>query len=170
MTSQIGLIWAQNLDGVIGVDGGLPFHLPEDLARFKTLTMGCPVIMGRSTWQALPTRFRPLPGRLNLVLTKRLNWEAPGASLVHSVDHALAQVADAPLTWVIGGAQVFDQFLRRAHLAEVTVVNTHGAGDTYAPTFDLPWRLVGHQPADGWTTSKTGLEYRFDSWRSGPAR
>ena len=76
---RIGLIWAQARGGVIGKDGAMPWHLPEDLAHFKRTTLGCPVIMGRKTWDSLPPKFRPLPGRRNIVVTRNTQWQADGA-------------------------------------------------------------------------------------------
>ena len=79
--------------GVIGRDGGMPWHVPEDLAHFKDVTLGAPVIMGRKTWESLPPRFRPLPGRANIVVTHRHDWAADGAERAASVDDALALAA-----------------------------------------------------------------------------
>src|SRR5690606_7126476 len=106
---SIGLIWAESVGGIIGSDGALPWHLPEDLAHFKELTLGSPVIMGRKSWDALPERFRPLPGRRNVVVTRNAQWQAEGAEVALSVDAALALASepDAHTVWVIGGAQVF---------------------------------------------------------------
>ncbi|MET0724938.1 MAG: dihydrofolate reductase, partial [Leifsonia sp.] len=86
----IGLVWAQSSDGTIGVGGVMPWHLPEDLAHFKAVTLGAPVVMGRKTWDSLPARFRPLAGRRNIVVTRQLDWTADGAEVVHSVEAALA--------------------------------------------------------------------------------
>ena len=98
----VGLIWAQSTSGVIGRDGAIPWHLPEDLARFKALTMGHTVVMGRRTWDSLPERFRPLPGRRNIVLTRNGAVDATGAEVMGSMDEALV---DEP-TWVIGGSEM----------------------------------------------------------------
>jgi len=161
---MIGLIWAQNLDGVIGADGAIPFTVPEDMAHFKDLTMGCPVIMGQATWESLPDRFRPLQGRLNVVLTSDSTWTADGAMVADSIPQALAMTASAPLRWVIGGGSVYAQFKDLADRAEVTVVDVHGQGDTVAPVLDRLWHRVGTEPAEGWATSRSGLRYRFESW------
>jgi dihydrofolate reductase len=91
----VGLIWAQSTSGVIGRDGTIPWHLPEDLARFKTLTMGHTVVMGRRTWDSLPARFRPLPGRRNVVLTRNRGFDAPGAEVVGSIVVADPEVLSA---------------------------------------------------------------------------
>src|SRR5690606_18681852 len=102
--SRVGLIWAESIGGVIGYQGAMPWHLPEDLAHFKDLTMGSPVIMGRKSWDALPERFRPLPGRQNIVVTRQADWQADGADVAHSVSAALelAAASAADEVWVIG--------------------------------------------------------------------
>jgi dihydrofolate reductase len=160
----LGLVWGQTPDGVIGRDGALPWRLPEDLARFRTLTEGHPVIMGRATWESLPARFRPLPGRDNIVLSRTPGFEAAGARVVAGLDEALALVGDRD-AWVIGGGGVYAATLARAGRVEVTVVDTTVEGDTWAPALDPEqWRLVGSDPPDGWHTSSAGLGYRFDSY------
>ena len=163
MSSAPALVWAHSADGWIGVDGGLPWHLPEDLARFRRLTTGAPVIMGRRTWDSLPERFRPLPGRTNLVLSRRPG-DLPGATVVGSPEEALAAAGDAR-AWVIGGAQVYAAFLPLAGRLEVTEVDVVVAGDTPAPVLDAGWRLVAQEPADGgWATSTSGLRHRFRTY------
>ncbi|MCE9515007.1 MAG: dihydrofolate reductase, partial [Mycobacterium sp.] len=99
----VGLIWAQSTSGVIGRDGGIPWRLPEDLARFKELTMGHTVVMGRRTWESLPRSVRPLPGRRNIVITRDPDYRADGADVVTSIEAALAE----PQTWVIGGSEIY---------------------------------------------------------------
>src|SRR4051794_41456904 len=96
----VAMVWAQAHGGVIGAEGGLPWHLPEDLALFRRLTMGSPVVMGRRTWESLPERFRPLPGRANVVLTSDPGWSAAGAHRAASVEEVLAE---RDSFWVIGG-------------------------------------------------------------------
>ena len=90
MPTRVRLVWAQGHDGAIGRDNTIPWHVPEDMARFKELTIGYPVIMGRKTWDSLPPRFRPLPGRLNVVITRQPHWLAEGAQVAHSLQEALA--------------------------------------------------------------------------------
>jgi dihydrofolate reductase len=153
---SLGLIWAQSASGVIGRDGQLPWHLPEDLAHFKATTMGHPVMMGRRTWDSLPRRFRPLPGRRNIVLTRQRGWTATGADVRYSMDEALTQV-DGQAAWVIGGAEVYRAALPHAEVAEVTEIDVDVAGDTYAP--DLKGWTQVH--AREWQVSTTGLHYRF---------
>ncbi len=161
--STLGLVWAQSTDGVIGVDGDLPWHLPEDLAHFRRVTDGAVVVMGRATWQSLPPRFRPLPGRLNLVLSRDPDLRLPGATVVPGVDQALevAARADRP-TWVVGGGQVYAAFAPLAARAEITEIDIVVGGGTRAP--DLAgWTVVSRDPAEGWHTSSTGLRHRFVS-------
>ena len=112
----------------------MPWHVPEDLAHFKAVTLGCPVVMGRKTWESLPPRFRPLPGRANIVVTHRDDWSAQGAERAASVDDALALAAagDPPWVWVIGGAELFRQVLPRAARLEVTELRAAGGGDVVA--------------------------------------
>ena len=85
---KLKLIFARAANGVIGHHNAMPWHLPEDLAHFKRTTLGCPVIMGRKTWDSLPPKFRPLPGRLNVVVTRQLDWQADGALCAHSLQEA----------------------------------------------------------------------------------
>ncbi|MDR3107945.1 MAG: dihydrofolate reductase [Bifidobacteriaceae bacterium] len=168
--TQVALIWARSMSGVIGRNGQIPWHLPEDLARFKALTSGHPVVMGRATWESLPARFRPLPGRANLVLSRRPDWTASGALAVHSPAEALAQAQISGLPeplWVIGGGQIYRLFEPIASRAEVTVVDLATAGDTAAPRLarpGRPWRLAGREPASGWLTSASSMRYRFETW------
>lgn len=169
--ASVGLIWAESEGGIIGSDGALPWHLPEDLAHFRELTLGSPVIMGRKSWDALPDRFRPLPGRRNIVVTRNSGWHADGAEVAHSVDEALALAGEpAPATvWVIGGAQIFSSAIGRADRLEVTQIRERFDGDTTAPTVDETWREVATDPVSansksGWRTSRTGLEYRYVSF------
>lgn len=159
----LGLVWAQAHDGVIGSDGRLPWHLPEDLARFRELTTGATVVMGRRTWESLPEQFRPLPGRVNVVLTRDDGYVAPGAVVAHSLDDALRGVeGDA---WVIGGAAVYAAALDRADRLCITDVDGSYDGDVHAPEVGPQWREVHRDPAAGWHTSRTGLRYSFRELR-----
>lgn len=157
----VGLVWAQAANGVIGVDGGLPWHLPEDLVRFRELTTGCTVVMGRSTWESLPASVRPLPGRRNVVLTRQPGWEAPGAVVASSLHEALVAARDAggPV-WVIGGGSVYEDALHLADRVVVTELERAYDGDTRAPVLDRRWQVAARDPHDGWHTSRTGLRYR----------
>ena len=158
---SLGLIWAQSRAGVIGRDGRLPWRLPEDLAHFRAVTIGHPVIMGRRTWESLPARFRPLPRRRNVVLSRRPGWSADGAVVVDSLTGALRRVGSGP-AWVIGGGQVYQAALAYAGVAEVTEIDIDVSGDTSAP--DLTgWT---RRSTGTWQLSATGLRYRFLSYTS----
>jgi Dihydrofolate reductase len=152
----IGLIWAQSANGVIGRGGTLPWHLPEDLAHFKAVTAGATVVMGRRTWESLPPRLRPLPGRRNLVLSRT---PQDGAETFPDLDAALAAATGD--VWVIGGASVYAAALPLADRIEVTEIREVFDGDTYAPEVGRPPDVVGE-----WQESTTGLQYRFLSWRT----
>ncbi len=159
---SLSLIWAKAANGIIGADGTMPWHLPEDLAHFKELTMGSTVIMGRRTWDSFPARFRPLPGRRNVVLTRDPTWTADGAEVVHSLDDALA-IDSSP--WIIGGAQLFAATMDRAARLEVTEIDVSPDGDTYAPAIDFSvWQLTPLTADAPWLTSRTGLGYRFRTY------
>jgi dihydrofolate reductase len=182
-TSQnrvIGLIWAQTLDGVIGKDNDMPWHLPEDLAHFKRITMGHPVIMGRNTWDALPETWRPLPGRSNIVLTRNASWRADGAIAVHSLDAALAAVdalgesagaagidtgINTGEVWIIGGQKVFVDAVDVATVALVTELDLTEDGDAFAPKLGDEWVRESMEPAEGWALSKAGIRYRIVRYR-----
>lgn len=155
----VALIWAQSTSGVIGRDGSIPWRLPEDLAHFKELTLGHPVVMGRLTWESLPTAVRPLPGRRNIVITRSTDYTADGAEVVHAL-------TDAPLdgAWVIGGGQIYAQALPLAGRCEVTEVDIDlepESGDALAPVFDDSWATTTGE----WLHSSSGLRYRFVSHR-----
>ena len=126
-------------NGVIGRDGGLPWRLPADLKRFKAMTLGRPMVMGRKTFESFPS---PLPGRRHIVLTRDRDWSAPGAEVVHSVAAALALAGDDVA--VIGGAEVFALFLDRADRIELTEVHIAAEGDVAMPAFD-GWRELARE-------------------------
>ena len=136
---RLNLIYARAANGVIGKDNTLPWHLPEDMAHFKRHTSGCPVIMGRKTWDSLPPRFRPLPGRLNLVLTRQAGWQAEGAERFASLDDALARCRDFAEVWVIGGAEIYAQALPKAQRVVVTEIAKDFEGDAHAPALGSEW-------------------------------
>ncbi|WP_149085100.1 MULTISPECIES: dihydrofolate reductase [Microbacterium] len=150
----VGLIWAEAAGGVIGAEGGMPWHVPEDLAHFKEITRGAPVVMGRKTWDSLPERFRPLPDRDNIVVTRQQDWSAEGARRAATVTEA---VRGQEKVWIIGGAEIFRQVIAGADRLEVTEIDLEVDGDTFAPS-KAGWRVV--QEGD-WQTSRTGVRYRF---------
>ncbi|MEV7631095.1 dihydrofolate reductase [Microbacterium sp. NPDC089318] len=149
-----GLIWAQARGGVIGAQGGMPWHVPEDLAHFKEVTLGAPVIMGRRTWDSLPERFRPLPDRENIVITRSQDWSATGARRAAGIDEA---VRGQERVWIIGGADIFRQVIGDADRLEITELDIEVDGDAFAPPID-GWHLVDEGE---WQTSRTGIRYRF---------
>ncbi len=156
---MIGLIWAQAANGVIGRDGVLPWRLPEDMAHFREVTAGSTVVMGRATWESIPERFRPLPGRRNVVLTRRPGWAADGAEVAGSLEEALALAGgDA---WVVGGGSVYAEALGRADVLEVTELAELVDGDTLAPPLGPDWAVAAVDPEQGWRIAASGLRYRF---------
>jgi dihydrofolate reductase len=129
---EIILILARADNGVIGIDGGMPWHIPADSRRFKSLTMNAPMIMGRKTFDSLPG---VLPGRRHIALTRDAAWQDDGAEVAHSIDQALS-LANAPHVSVIGGAEIYRLFLPRADRVELTEVHMDATGDTSLEAFD----------------------------------
>jgi dihydrofolate reductase len=157
-TTRLHLIFARAANGVIGKDNALPWHLPEDMAHFKRTTLGHPVIMGRKTWDSLPERFRPLPGRTNIVVTHNPAWLAEGALRASSLQEALSLCpAEATDAWVIGGAQIYAAALPLASSAVVTEIAQEFEGDAHAPTFGPEWLESAREQH----TSANGLPFAF---------
>ncbi|MGE0332925.1 MAG: dihydrofolate reductase [Ramlibacter sp.] len=154
---SLNLIWAQARNGVIGRDNTIPWRLPEDMAHFKQTTMGCPVIMGRKTWDSLPPKFRPLPGRLNIVVTRQAGWQAEGVLRAGSLTEARALCPPEAPVWVIGGAQIYAQALPLATRAVVTEIDADFEGDAHAPALDAGWRETARDPH----VSAAGLPFAF---------
>jgi dihydrofolate reductase len=155
----VGLIWAQSTSGIIGRANGIPWRLPEDQARFKELTMGHTVVMGRLTWESLPVKVRPLPGRRNVVVSRQSNFEADGVTVVGDLESATS----GDQTWVIGGSQIYALALPLATRCEVTEVEIdlrREDDDAMAPVLDDGWAGT----AGEWLTSSSGLRYRFFSY------
>ncbi|MGD1110571.1 MAG: dihydrofolate reductase [Mycobacterium sp.] len=160
---RVGLVWAQSTSGVIGRGGDVPWRVPEDLARFKQVTMGHTVVMGRRTWDSLPAAVRPLPGRRNVVLSRQPDFTADGAEVVDSLEAALTISGTEPETWVIGGAQIYLLGLPRATRCEVTEVDIdlpRDDDDAVAPLLDESW--LGE--TGDWLVSRSGLRYRFHTY------
>lgn len=134
---QLILIAAVARDGAIGRAGLMPWHLPQDLAHFKRTTLGCPVVMGRKTWESLPPRFRPLPGRRNVVVTRNPAWQAEGAEAAASLDAALERLRDQARVFVIGGGELYAQALPRADGLVLTEIDTEVPdADTHFPRWE----------------------------------
>ncbi len=155
---EITLIVARADNGIIGRNGALPWRIPADLRRFKQLTMGAPMIMGRKTFESLPGL---LDGRRHIVITRNAGWNEEGAEAVHSVEAALA-AANAPHVWVIGGAEIYRLFLPRADRIELTEVHIAPEGDVVLPLFGPDWEEVSRTqnaadddvPGFDWVTLK----------------
>lgn len=135
-TPDITLIAAVARNGSIGRDNGLLFREPADQRHFREQTLGCPVLMGRKTWESLPARFRPLPGRRNIVLSHDAAFSAAGAEVAASLPEALALVHDAPRVFVLGGAQLYAQALPLAHMLVLTEIDADLPGDAFFPPWD----------------------------------
>jgi len=133
---ELALIAAVARNGVIGRGDALPWQLPEDQRHFRRVTMGAPVIMGRKTWDSLPARFRPLPGRRNIVVTRNPAWRAAGAEQAPSLDAALALAADAARAFVIGGGELYHAALAQAAELVLTEIERDFDGDARFPDFD----------------------------------
>jgi len=159
MTMRLNLIYARAANGVIGKDNTLPWHLPEDMAHFRRMTAGCPVIMGRKTWDSLPPKFRPLPGRANIVVTRQADWQADGAQRAAGLPEAIALAGAhaAPEAWVIGGAQIYAEAAPLAGRIVVTEIDRDYEGDAHAPTLDGSW----HETARETHTAGNGLGFSF---------
>jgi dihydrofolate reductase len=152
------MIVARADNGIIGKDGAMPWHLPADLRRFKQLTMGAPMIMGRKTFDSLPGL---LPGRRHIVLTRDTDWQEDDAEVAHSMEEALA-LANAPHVSVIGGAEIYAAFLSRADRVELTEIHLSPEGDAVMAALGAEWQeiereshpAVGDAPAYDWVTLK----------------
>lgn len=154
---KLHLIFARAANGAIGKDGVMPWHLPEDLAHFKRTTLGCPVIMGRKTWESLPPRFRPLPGRTNVVVTRQRDWQAAGAQVAHSLEEAIRLCGEVSDAWIIGGADIYAQALPLASTAVVTEIEADFEGDAFAPQFGPAWKETARERH----VSASGLKFSF---------
>ena len=134
---ELFLIAAVARDGAIGRAGTMPWHLPQDLAHFKRMTLGCPVVMGRKTWESLPPRFRPLPGRRNVVVTRNTAWQADGAEAAPSLDAALERLRREERVFVIGGGELYAQALPHADGLVLTEVDIDVPdADTHFPAWE----------------------------------
>lgn len=130
---EIIIIVAVAKNGVIGKDNQLLWNIPEDMAHFKALTQGHAVLMGRKTWESLPERFRPLPGRRNIVITRQTDYAAPGAVRAASMEAGIAAAHDAEKLFIIGGAEIYAQAMALADTLEITEVDLEPTGDAWFP-------------------------------------
>jgi dihydrofolate reductase len=159
---HLALIAAVARNGAIGRGNELLFREPADQRHFRDTTLGCPVIMGRRTWDSLPARFRPLPGRRNLVLSRDAGFTADGAEAVATLDDALARTADAPRVFVIGGAQLYALALPLADELVLTEIDADLPGDAFFPAWDRSqWEETSRRSA----VSAAGLPYHFVHYR-----
>ena len=160
MNPEIFMIYARAANGVIGRDNSMPWHLPADLQRFKALTLGKPMIMGRKTFESLPGL---LPGRRHIVLTRRERWDSTGAEVVRSVEEAIAVARQENETGeiaIVGGAAIYDVFMEHAHRIELTQIHEEYPGDTFMPPVSAEWEVAaredreaeGGRPAYSWLT------------------
>jgi dihydrofolate reductase len=150
------LIYARSRNNVIGVNGDLPWHLPEDLAHFKRTTLVQPVIMGRITWQSIPEKFRPLPGRTNVVVSRQSDFSATGAQVVGSLQAALNLFPPNEAVWLIGGAQLYAQAMPLAQQLVITEIDADYEGDAFAPVLNAAEWTEIHRRSH---TSALGLGY-----------
>jgi len=154
---QISLVAAMANNRVIGKDNQMPWHMPADLKHFKAVTMGHPIIMGRRTFDSLG---RPLPGRLNIVVSRQLGLEIPGVVVVSSLEKAIELVHQESEVMVIGGQMLFELALPLAHKMFLTFIDTDIEGDTFFPAWDqAEWEVVSEQPHQA--DDKNPFNYRF---------
>jgi len=148
---MISFVVAMDTNRVIGANGRLPWRLPDDMRWFRQVTVGKSVIMGRKTYESIPAKFRPLPDRHNIVVTRQLDYEAPGATVVHSIEAALKTAGNGSEIIIGGGSDLYTQLLPQAGRLYLTLVQAEFAGDTYFPEFDeTEWVLALREshPAD----------------------
>lgn len=164
---KISLIWAQDRNLVLGSGTGMLWRIPADFAHFKASTMGCPIIMGRASWEALG---RPLPGRENLVLSRRSDYQAQGAVVLESLEQALRHCADAKQVWITGGGQVYREALEKQLADELVITDldfevARCGPLVYAPAIDLDNWQIDTQRSDGHWREKSGdARWRVTYW------
>ncbi len=155
---KVTLIAAVGSDRAIGINGDMPWHLPEDLRHFKETTMGAPVVMGRATWESLPSR--PLPGRLNIVISRNTEYATPGATVVNSIEDALRVAEEAEEIFIIGGATIYRATLPLASRLILTEIDVQTpSADTFFPEIEnMDWKVADSR---GPFMSKAGVTYTF---------
>ena len=148
--SEIVIIAAVARNRVIGKDNKLLWNIPEDMAHFKALTAGHTVIMGRKTWESLPQRFRPLPGRSNIIITRQPDYPAPGAEVADSLENALKLASTATIAFIIGGEQIYTQAMALADRLEITEVDQEPEGDAWFPEIAaVDWEKTAKTEGNG---------------------
>ncbi len=161
---EVVLIAAVARNGVIGRDNSLPWHLPEDMKHFRRVTAGHAVLMGRKTWESLPERFRPLPGRRNVVLSRQAGWQAPGAETAASLPAALQVLSGADRVFVIGGAELYAVALPMADGLILTEVQQAYEGDARFPSLEgTPFVAVARQRPEA--PAPEGPDFEFVTYR-----
>jgi dihydrofolate reductase len=159
---RISLVAAVARGGVIGHEGSIPWRIAEDMRRFRELTTGHPVVMGRRTWDSLPDRFRPLPGRRNVVVTRNAEWDAEGAERAGSLEDALRLVDGSPQVFVVGGGELYAEALRLADELLLTEIDAEIEGDTFFPEWDRAgFEEASREPH----VSETGTRFSFVRYR-----
>ena len=160
--SEIVIIAAVAKNRVIGKDNELIWSIPEDMAHFKAMTAGHTVVMGRKTWESLPPRFRPLPGRRNIVISRQADYAAPGAEVSDSLENALQLAASATTVFVIGGEQIYTQAMALADRLEITEVDLEPEGDAWFPEIAASdWK----ETAKNTPSSQSGTGFSFTTYR-----
>lgn len=155
---MISIIVAASTNNVIGVHGELPWKISDDLKRFKQLTLGKPIVMGRLTYESIG---RPLPGRQNIVITRQPDFSAPGCDIVESPAGALGAAGDADEIMIIGGGQIYDLFLPKAGRLHLTRVHTELDGDAFFPPIDAAdWQLVASESHAASAANEFAFEFR----------
>jgi dihydrofolate reductase len=159
---EIVVIVAIARNRVIGKDNQLIWNIPEDMAHFKALTAGHTLLMGRKTWESLPPRFRPLPGRRNIVISRQADYAAPGAELANSLENGLALATADATVFIIGGAEIYRQALPLADRLEITEVDLSPEGDSWFPEIPLAdWQ----ETAKKIPPSPSGTGFAFLTYR-----
>lgn len=157
--TDISFVVAVSRNGVIGVAGGLPWHISSDLKRFKEITLGKPVIMGRKTWDSLP--MKPLPGRRNIVVTRQQDFAAEGAEVSHTAAAALKLAGEVPEICIIGGGEIYRQFMDKATRIYLTEIDIDVAGDTHMPRFAAAaWKEVQREAHSAGPRDSAGFTLR----------
>ena len=162
---KVSLVAAVARGGVIGLAGGLPWRIPEDMRHFRELTIGHPVVMGRRTWDSLPDRFRPLPGRRNVVVTRNASWQVNGAERAGSFEDALALLAGEPRVFVIGGGELYADALALADELLLTEIDTAVEGDTFFPA----WHTAFEETSREQHVSDNGIPFSFVTYLRRPS-